>query len=242
MNPHEVHIQSCFVCVPASTSGGGYPGAPTEVSYADAVSTEARPAASIILLRRGGKHADRGLEVLMARRSDAARFMPGVWVFPGGAVDADEDLTGVQGDGLDHEERAHRACAVRELEEEVGVELGSDAELHAWSRWITPEPVSIRFDTRFYLALAPPHTAPRADEAEISDVDWFNPANALERGASGEISLVFPTIKHLESLAPYGSAEEALEAARERVVEPILPRVVGSREEHRILLPGDPDY
>ena len=35
---------------------------------------------------------------------------------------------------------------------------------------------------------------------------------------------------------------EALEAARNRVVEPILPRVVGTREDHRVVLPGDPDY
>jgi 8-oxo-dGTP pyrophosphatase MutT (NUDIX family) len=206
------------------------------------VSSEPRPAASIILLRRGGKHSDRGLEVLMARRSEAASFMPGVWVFPGGVVENVEDVAGVAGEGFDDDERAHRACAVRELQEEVGVKLGADAELYAWSRWITPEVVPVRFDTRFYLALAPPHTAPYADEAEVSDVDWFNPASALERGAGGEIKLVFPTIKHLESLVPYANAEEALEAAREQVVEPILPRVVGSREDHRILLPGDPDY
>jgi 8-oxo-dGTP pyrophosphatase MutT (NUDIX family) len=178
----------------------------------------------------------------MARRSDSASFMPGVWVFPGGVVENVEDMAGVTGDDFDDDERAHRACAVRELQEEVGVALGAEAELYAWSRWITPEVVPVRFDTRFYLALAPPHTSPQPDETEMSAVDWFNPARALERGASGELELVFPTIKHLESLVPYGSAEEALDAARQRVVEPILPRVVGSREEHRILLPGDPDY
>ena len=46
-----------------------------------------RPAATVILLRRGGEHSDRGLEVCMVRRNPEARFMPGVWVFPGGAVD-----------------------------------------------------------------------------------------------------------------------------------------------------------
>src|SRR5437764_580716 len=50
--------------------------------------TTPRPASSLILLRRGGRHADRGVEVLMVRRSDEARFMPGVWVFPGGTLDA----------------------------------------------------------------------------------------------------------------------------------------------------------
>src|SRR3954466_371940 len=113
---------------------------------------EARPAASLILLRRGGKHAERGIQVLLVRRTHEARFMPGVWVFPGGRVDADD-----AGD----EDTAHMACAVRELHEEAGIELPPDAELLPWSRWITPEPVPTRFDTRFYVALAPPHSPPR---------------------------------------------------------------------------------
>ncbi len=46
-----------------------------------------RSAATVILLRRGGKHVERGLQVLLVQRNPEARFMPGVWVFPGGAVD-----------------------------------------------------------------------------------------------------------------------------------------------------------
>ena len=49
-----------------------------------------RPAATVILLRRGGKHAERGLEVCLGQRNPEARFMPGVWVFPGGAVDPED--------------------------------------------------------------------------------------------------------------------------------------------------------
>ena len=56
------------------------------------------------------------------------------------------------------------------------------------------------------------------------------------------MKLVFPTIRTLETLLEFSSAAEVIEAARERVVEPILPRVVGTREEHRILLPGDEGY
>lgn len=194
-----------------------------------------RPAATIILLRRGGKHADRGLEVLLARRTDQARFMPGVWVFPGGAVDPAEL------DGADEEE-AHRACAARELSEEVGIELAADAELVAWSRWITPEPVAVRFDTRFYVALAPAHSAPKPDDSEITEVSWVAPADALERHRADERKLVFPTIKNLETLLPYAGAEEVLAAARERTVEPILPKVIGTREDWRVVLPGNPDY
>jgi 8-oxo-dGTP pyrophosphatase MutT (NUDIX family) len=194
---------------------------------------EARPAASLILLRRGGKHVERGVEVLLVRRSSETRFMPDVWVFPGGRVDA--------ADAAD-EEAAHMACAVRELQEEAGIELAADAELLPWSRWITPEPVPVRFDTRFYVALAPPHSPPRPDGHETTEAAWFAPSGALERHRAGELDLVFPTIKHLESLLPYSTSDEVLEAARGRKIEPVMPRVVGKGDARRIVLPGEPGY
>ena len=110
----------------------------------------------MILLRRGGKHDDRALEVLLGQRNPHARFMPGVWVFPGGALD-DADFEAGGDEELDPEERAYRACGVREVEEEVGLAV-DPAELRPSSRWITPEQVSIRFDTRFYVALPPAHS------------------------------------------------------------------------------------
>jgi 8-oxo-dGTP pyrophosphatase MutT (NUDIX family) len=201
-----------------------------------------RPAATIILLRRGGKHKQRGVEVLMVQRNPAARFMPGVWVFPGGVVEESERLRDADAEPSPaHEELAPRACAVRELAEEAGIVLPQDAELHPWSRWITPEVVPIRFDTRFYVALAPPHSPPRADGEETVDAGWFTPRRALELHRRSEMELVFPTIKHLESLLPYRSSDEVLAAVGRRV-EPVLPKVIGEGEEQRIVLPGDPGY
>ena len=61
---------------------------------------EPRPAATVILLRRGGRHSDRGLEVLMLQRGAEARFMPGVWVFAGGVVEtADRERADASGSG-----------------------------------------------------------------------------------------------------------------------------------------------
>jgi 8-oxo-dGTP pyrophosphatase MutT (NUDIX family) len=205
-----------------------------------------RPAATILLLRRGGRHKQRELEVLLVRRTENARFMPGVWVFPGGSVDADELIAGVAGGktDVDADELAHRAAAIRELAEEAGIQLDLSAELVPWSRWITPEPVPIRFDTRFYLALAPAHSPPVPDGQEIVDAAWMNPKRALERGEAGEIELVFPTIKQLESLVPYATADEAMEAARRTRVEPIMPNVVPADSDPgwRMLMPGDEGY
>jgi 8-oxo-dGTP pyrophosphatase MutT (NUDIX family) len=191
-----------------------------------------RPAASVILLRRGGKHAQRGLEVLLLKRSEQASFMPGVWVFPGGAVDPED------GEG----ETGFRACALRELTEEASIELDGPDGLVPFSHWITPEIVPVRFDTRFYLALAPAHSAPKPDGSETTEAVWWEPRLALDAHHDRGLELVFPTIKQLESLADYTTSDEALEAARGRPVEPILPRVVGEGEDRRVVLPGEPGY
>ncbi|HET8862884.1 MAG TPA: NUDIX hydrolase [Solirubrobacterales bacterium] len=191
-----------------------------------------RPSASVVLLRRGGKHGDRALEVLLLKRTEEARFMPGVWVFPGGGVDE------CDGEG----EAGRRACAVRELEEEAGIALPEDEELVLFSRWITPEVISRRFDAWFFLALAPAHTPPEPDGVETTEAGWFEPGAALAAQEAGEMALAFPTISQLKSLLPYRTSTEAIEAHRGREVEPILPKVIGTRENHRVVLPGDPDY
>lgn len=191
-----------------------------------------RPSASVVLLRRGGKHSERSLEILLLKRADSAKFMPGVWVFPGGAVDPED------GDG----EAGYRACAVRELAEEAAIELPADEDLVLFSRWITPEVVSRRFDAWFFLALAPAHTPPQPDGVETVEARWFEPQTALEAQEEGELTLAFPTISQLKSLLPFQTSTEALEAHRGREVGPILPKVIGTHDEHRVVLPGDPDY
>ena len=74
------------------------------------------------------------------------------------------------------------------------------------------------------------------------DARWYTPAAALAAGESDEILLVFPTIKHLEQISVFASAHDLLEHARARTVTPIQPRVVGSGEQARIVLPGEPGY
>jgi 8-oxo-dGTP pyrophosphatase MutT (NUDIX family) len=194
--------------------------------------SEPRPAASVVLLRRGGKHGDRELEVLLLKRSEEAKFMPNVWVFPGGAVDPEDGEA----------EAGYRTCAMRELAEEATIELPAEEELVLFSRWITPAVISTRFDAWFFLALAPAHTPPKPDGVETTEAAWFKPAAALEAHGAGEIVLAFPTISQLQSLLPFRTSDEAIAAHRDRPVEPILPVVLGDRENHRVVMPGDPDY
>jgi hypothetical protein len=122
------------------------------------------------------------------------------------------------------------------------VTLPGPDRLVPFSRWITPVEVKVRYDTRFYLAQAPPHTAPQPDGEEIVDVRWFAPAEALAQHQAGQLLLVFPTIKMLQTLANFDSPEQALETIGALAVEPILPRIDTSGAEPRVLLPGDPGY
>jgi 8-oxo-dGTP pyrophosphatase MutT (NUDIX family) len=190
--------------------------------------TVPRLAASVIVLRGGGEH----LELLLVKRTPKARFMGGAWVFPGGAVDRSE------GEG----DTALRAAAMRELTEEAGLSLGSPDELVPFSRWITPPQVKIRFDTWFFLAAAPPDADPQVDGSEVVDARWYAPAEALRAGARGDILLVFPTIKHLEQLSRFGSANELIAHASGLEIRPVEPHVVLSGEQARVVLPGEPGY
>src|SRR5579875_2228921 len=188
--------------------------------------TVPRLAATVLLLRGDGG----GLEVLLVQRTPRARFMAGAWVFPGGAVDP--------GDGTG--QAGLRAAAIREAREEAGIELGPDCELIAFSNWITPAEVKIRFDTWFYLAAMPGGQEPEIDGQEIVDARWVAPAAALAAAEREEMSIVFPTARHLERIARYDSAARLLTDARGLTVEPVQPRVIGSDEQARIVLPGEP--
>ncbi len=191
--------------------------------------TVPRPAATVILLRGGAT----SLEVLLVRRNPQARFMGGAWVFPGGAVDRTE------GGG----DEARRAAALRELREEAGIVIDGPQQLVPFARWITPARVKTRFDTWFYLAPAPSGAQPQVDGIEVVDAGWYAPADALAAAGRGELFLVFPTVKQLEQLSGFASAHALIAYACERdEIRPIEPRVVGSDESLRIVLPGEPGY
>ena len=135
--------------------------------------------------------------------------MPGVWVFPGGALDP------ADGEG---ELRVTGPLLFGELREEAGIELGADHELVLFSRWITPELISRRFDAWFFLALAPAHSPPRPDGVETTDAGWFEPPPRWMRTVAGGLALAFPTASQLKSLLGYTSSEEAIAAHRGRAV------------------------
>ena len=106
-----------------------------EASF-DPFSVPVRDAATVMLLRDG----DAGLEVFMLRRTMAAVFGPGFYVFPGGRVDLGDGSSAAEAAcsglddtrastmlGLDRGGLAFWVAAIRECFEEAGVLLAHDA-------------------------------------------------------------------------------------------------------------------
>lgn len=229
-----------------------------------------RPAATVLALRP----ASRGFEVLMVRRVRSAVFMGDARVFPGGGLEeADYSplaRRAVRWHG-DPEELPWRAAALRELIEEAGVVLsdppgaavtgrGEDlyraliargAALDAdrliyFSNWVTPRFRALprRFDTRFYVVVVPEGTGAAADRAEVTEASWVTPREALDRAATGEWTVEFPTLCHLQALSGCDVAEQvAALAPPPGGVVAVRPRVVHTDDGgFRILVPGDPGY
>jgi glyoxylase-like metal-dependent hydrolase (beta-lactamase superfamily II)/8-oxo-dGTP pyrophosphatase MutT (NUDIX family) len=103
------------------------------------------------------------------------------------------------------------------LEQERLVLRGS--ALAYFGHWITAPGRARRFDTRFFLALAPPDQPGVHDGTELIDSLWLRPAEALERESSGAMQLVFATRNTLADLQRFARAQEAFEHARETEVE-----------------------
>lgn len=105
-----------------------------------------------------------------------------------------------------------------------GIELATD-RLARFAHWITPEAEPRRFDTQFFIAVAPAGQNAAADGYETLDCAWLSPADALREADAGRALIVFPTRLNLMKLARSRTAAEARDrAAREPVVtvQPVM--------------------
>jgi 8-oxo-dGTP pyrophosphatase MutT (NUDIX family) len=258
----------------------------------DKTAVKPLPAATVTLVR----DAPRGLEVLMLQRSQSLAFMPGVYVFPGGALDRGDDapelhaLCAGQDDsaasralGVARGGLAYWIAAIREAFEEAGILLAYDASgryvslggaaaerfrahrqalernhgafaalarseglrlatdrLLYFGHWITPVGVPRRFDTRFFLAVAPEGQEAQHDNHETIAHAWVQPREALDLCAREILNMRMPTVKTLERFAACSTAAELVaEISSTREVPIHQPRIT---RDGRSVLPGEPGY
>ncbi|MDX5329092.1 MAG: MBL fold metallo-hydrolase [Marinobacter sp.] len=218
-----------------------------------------RPAATLVLTR----DTENGIEVLLLQRTWEAIFLPGYYVFPGGAVNEQESeaqpqVVGVedadisQTMSLDEGGADFMLAAVRECFEEAGILLAQDGsgqligadhpvlgerqalfreevslaqlcEKHGLvvpldrlaylSHWVTPPGPPRRFDTRFFVAVAPEGQVAGHDGQETIDHVWISPAQALEEHRAGQRLLGLPTIRTLRVLCDFSSTAELMRYA-----------------------------
>lgn len=193
---------------------------------------EPRQAATVVLLRDGAS----GLEVLMLKRNKALLFAGGVWVFPGGAIEAEDRVAA--GDDL---AAAARRAAVREAHEESGLRVDADG-LVPMSVWTTPEAEPRRFHTWFFLAVAPRAAAVTIDGSEIHEHAWVSVEAAIAGHMNGEWGMFPPTIVTLRALARFSQAAEAMQAMAARTPYTVLPIFSMQADEVLVFLPGDACY
>jgi 8-oxo-dGTP pyrophosphatase MutT (NUDIX family) len=84
--------------------------------------------------------------------------------------------------------------------EKLCCDLGS---LAYFSHWQTPVEISIRFDTRFFLAILPGGQTPLSASEEVAHTAWLTPDRGLKLFDRGELPLIFPTFASLRTLADY---------------------------------------
>ncbi len=127
---------------------------------------------------------------------------------------------------------------------EEGLRLAVDTMRYV-SHWITPIGEKRRFDTRFFVALAPSGQEPLHDDKETIASLWVTPDDALGRAQRGELAMIPPTVANLKFLSPHHTTRDAIMAARSiGVPTPILPklRYDGDGRVVGIVLPDEPDY
>jgi 8-oxo-dGTP pyrophosphatase MutT (NUDIX family) len=196
------------------------------------VSEPLRRAASVIAARDGAA----GLEVLVVQRGGSTRFLPGYVAFPGGSTDESDASLAERWFG-DRAELA-RACAVRELFEEVGLALTADGlveaggspleslgrpprieQLSEIAHWVAPAEVPVRFDARYFAVEAPVGLRPAPDGAETADAWWASPSDLLEDWRAERRKLYWPTYFTMRTIAPCSTVAELI-ALRIRTREP----------------------
>lgn len=134
-----------------------------------------------------------------------------------------------------------RELSFAEFLERRGLVLRSDL-LGAWARWITPEFEPRRYDTWFFVAALPAGQRTRNASTEADRTVWITPGDAADGYDRGELLMMPPTVATLRTLRPYATAGQALEAASDQDLTPVLAQARLDGDELVLSWPGHEEF
>jgi 8-oxo-dGTP pyrophosphatase MutT (NUDIX family) len=193
---------------------------------------QARPASTVVLLR----DTPDGLETLLLKRNKALIFAGGAWVFPGGALDA-QDLAAAGGDV----HAASRIAAAREAREESGLSPQLE-DMVLLSHWTTPLGEPRRFSTWIYAAPLAADVEVVIDGSEIHASRWLRVREAIAEHEAGVLGMLPPTYFTLLGLARYDSVARMVAAERDSPVPEVFPVFSSDGDQFMVMFRGDAGY
>lgn len=193
---------------------------------------QARPASTVVLLR----DTPQGLQTLMLRRNKDLIFAGGAWVFPGGALEA-QDLAAAQGDV----HQAARIAAAREAQEESGLSPRLD-DMVLLSHWTTPIGEPRRYSTWIWAAPLAEDAAVVIDGSEIHDSRWLGVSEAAALHEAGGMAMLPPTYFTLLRLSRYDSVAQMVVIERELPVPEVFPVFAQEDGQVLVMFQGDAGY
>jgi hypothetical protein len=120
---------------------------------------------------------------------------------------------------------------------DIAVEL-----LVPFAHWITPPMMPKRFDTKFYVAIAPSdHLALHDGEESVNSV-WITPAEAIADGRAKRRTVIFPTLMQLVKLERSTSAAGALADALADTILTVTPELVDTPDGQALRIPAEAGY
>jgi 8-oxo-dGTP pyrophosphatase MutT (NUDIX family) len=155
----------------------------------------------------------------------------------------------IDGSAFAGDERAAQARADIAADRRSFLDLVRELDLHidlealsVFARWITPPLTPKRFDTWFYVALAPGDQLALCDGWETVDAEWIAPPEALRLAVLGERKVIFPTRMNLRLLAEASGAQDAIDRARQRTLVTVEPKIMDGPDGRVLVLPPDAGY
>ena len=145
---------------------------------------------------------------------------------------------------------AHRAASLSHYRKKPFGELLETEDLYIAAgelayigHWVTAPKRARRFDTRFFVALAPEGQQGAHDAGETVHELWLTPREALERGARGEIELVHATQQTLTELKSFATAAAAMRHVRSlKEIEENRACLAIGKEGEKVFRRSDPQY